>query len=73
MGTPCRALIMAQKEVSIRDRLAQIDSDLDSSQRRKLRKINNKFIDLPNKLVLGSDGRVQTVPKEAKVKEENKD
>ncbi len=57
----------------IRDKLDQIDSDTDSSHRRKLRKINNKFIDLPNKLVLGSDGRVQTVPKEAKVKEENKD
>ena len=64
---------MAPAGPSIRDRLDQIDSDADSSHRRKLRKINEKFIDLPDKLVLGSDSRVQTVPKEAKVKEENKD
>ena len=59
----------------IRDKLDQIDSDTDSSHRRKLRKINKKFIDLPDKLVLGSDGSVQRAPKEAetKVKEEDKD
>jgi hypothetical protein len=69
---------MAQAGPSIRDRLDQIDSDADSSHRRKLRKINEKFIDLPEKLVLGSDGRVQRVPRvpkeaETKVKEEIKD
>jgi hypothetical protein len=68
-------LIMAQSQPSILDRLVQIDSDIDSSHRRKLRKINTRFPDLPDKLVLlGSDGRVQRVPKEAetKVKEELK-
>jgi hypothetical protein len=66
---------MAQAEVSIHDRLAELDSRLDSEHRRKLRKINQKFIDVPERLVLGSDGRVQRVPKEAetKVKEEIKD
>ena len=74
-GCVCAALIMAQSEPSIRDRLDQIDSDIDSSHRRKLRKINTRFPDLPDKLVLvGSDGRVQRMPKEAetKVKEELK-
>jgi hypothetical protein len=71
----CAALIMAQSEPSIRDKLDQIDSDIDSSHRRKLRKINTRFPDLPDKLVLvGSDGRVQRMPKKAetKVKEELK-
>ena len=71
----CAALIMAQSELSIRDRLDQIDSDIDSSHRRKLRKINTRFPALPDKLVLvGSDGKVQRMPREAetKVKEELK-
>jgi hypothetical protein len=66
---------MAQSEPSIRDQLDQIDSDIDSSHRRKLRKINTRFPDLPDKLVLvGSDGRVQRMPKktETKVQEELK-
>jgi hypothetical protein len=69
---------MAQAKVSIHDRLAELDSRLDSEHRRKLRKINLRFTDLPEKLVLGSDGRVQRVPRvpkeaETKVKEEIKD
>jgi hypothetical protein len=66
---------MAQAEPSIRDRLDQIDSDIDSSLRRKLRKINTRFPDVSDGLVLGSDGRVRKVPKAAdtKVKEEIKD
>ena len=57
---------MAQSEPSIRDKLDQIDSDIDSSHRRKLWKINTRFPDLPDKLVLvGSEGRVQRMPKEA--------
>jgi hypothetical protein len=65
---------MAQAEVSIHDRLAELDSRLDSEHRRKLRKINTKYSDLPFKLVLGSDGRVQTVSNEIfKIKEEVKD
>ena len=71
----CAALIMTQAEPSIRDKLDQVDSDIDSSHRRKLRKINTRFPDVSDKLVLGSDGRVQRVPKEAEteVKEEIKD
>jgi hypothetical protein len=67
----CAELIMAQAEPSIRDRLNQIDSEIDSSLRRKLRKINTKFPDVSDGLVLGSDGRVRRVPKaaETKVKE----
>ena len=69
---------MAQAKVSIHDRLAELDSRLDSEHRRKLRKLNLRFTDLPEKLVLGSDGRVQRVPRvpkeaETKVKEEIKD
>jgi hypothetical protein len=71
---------MAQAKVSIHDRLAELDSRLDSEHRRKLRKINLRFadFDLPDKLVLGSDGRVHRVPRvpkeaETKVKEEIKD
>ena len=69
---------MAQAKVSIHDRLAELDSRLDSEQRRKLRKINLRFTDLPEKLMLGSDGREQRVPRvpkeaETKVKEEIKD
>ena len=59
---------MAQAGPSIRDKLDQIDSDADSSHRRKLRKLNEKFNDLPDKLVLGSDGKVQRAPKEAETK-----
>jgi hypothetical protein len=69
---------MAQAKVSIHDRLAELESRLDSEHRRKLRKLNLRFTDLPEKLVLGSDGRVQRVPRvpkeaETKVKEEIKD
>jgi hypothetical protein len=67
---------MAQAGPSILDRLAQGDADIDNSLRRKLRKINAKFPDVPDKLIVGnSDGRVHKVPKEAetKVKAEIKD
>ena len=69
---------MAQAKVSIHDRLAELESRRDSEHRRKLRKLNLRFTDLPEKLVLGSDGRVQRVPRvpkeaETKVNEEIKD
>jgi hypothetical protein len=66
---------MAQARPSIQDRLDEGDADIDSSLRRKLRKINAKFFDVPDKLIVGSEGRVRRAPKEAetKVKEEIKD
>ena len=60
---------MAQSEPRIRDKLDQIDSDIDSSHRRRSWKISTRVPELPDELVLvGSDGRVQRMPKEAETK-----
>jgi hypothetical protein len=49
--------------LSIRDRLNQIESDLDSGLRRKVRKLNALFPDLPDILVVSAAGKIQRAPK----------
>ena len=49
--------------LSIRDRLKQMESDLDGGLRRKVRKLNSHFSDLPDILVVSAAGKIQRAPK----------
>jgi hypothetical protein len=55
--------VLAQAMLSIRDRLNQIESDFDGGLRRKVRKINAHFSDLPDILVVSAAGKIQRAPK----------
>ena len=49
--------------LSIWDRLNQIESDFDGGLRRKVRKLNAHFSDLPDILVVSAAGKIQRAPK----------
>jgi hypothetical protein len=60
-----------QAMASIRARLNQIESEIDSGLRRKVRKLNARFSDLPDILVLSGGGKIQRAPKcQEHIKEE---
>ena len=63
--------ILDQAMLSIRDRLNQIESDLDGGLRRKVRKLNAHFSDLLDILVVSAAGKIQRAPKcQEHIKEE---
>ncbi len=56
---------------SIRDRLNQIESEIDGGLHRKVRKFNARYSDLPDILFLSGTGKTQRAPKcQEHVKEE---
>jgi hypothetical protein len=63
--------ILDQAMLSIRDRLNKIESDIDGGLRRKVRKLNAHFSDLPDILVVSTAGKIQRAPKcQEHIKEE---
>jgi hypothetical protein len=63
--------VFDQAMLSIRERLNKMESDLDGGLRRKVRKLNAHFSDLPDILVVSAAGKIQRAPKcQEHIKEE---